>query len=202
MPGYRPAAEHITFGRRKGVTLGGFASWQGAVDERIDTAQANPYTGGFDANAVAGADVLLNWGPLELDGEIDWLWRRFSDGFPSRYAEGGRNPAYRAAPDYLDRVWHLRGSWTASLPRGQYLEPAFLYSRYDGDRASPVNTSGEDQVVDAGINWHQRKNGIKVSLHYLWQDGEARSLFTQGPNRRGELRQRNDYLALGVLLGI
>lgn len=199
---YRLAVDHNAFGKRRGATLGAFATWQGAVGERVDTAQANPYAGGFDANASMGADLLCNWGGLELDAEADILWRRFSEGFPARYASVGKNPAYRPDRESLELAWHARGGYSFALPGGRYLEPTVAYSRFAGDVHSPVNTGGEDRVLDAGINGYLQKNALKVSLHYLWQEGEARSLFTQGPNARGELRQRNDYLALGVLLAL
>ncbi|HLP41095.1 MAG TPA: porin [Fibrobacteria bacterium] len=57
-------------------------------------------------------------------------------------------------------------------------------------------------MIDAGVNWYIQKNNLKISLHYVGQDGEARSMFTQGPNKKGEVKQRNDYIALGAIFGL
>jgi phosphate-selective porin len=77
-----------------------------------------------------------------------------------------------------------------------------MYTRFDGDKTSVINTNGTDEALDAGLNWYLQRNNLKLSLHYVRQDGDGKSMFTQGANKKGELKQRNDYLALGLLVGI
>jgi hypothetical protein len=200
--GYKLNTELNGFGKRTGITLAGYASWQGPMDEKLDTTQANPYIGGFDANSVYGGSLLLNWKYLELDAEWDFLYREFTDGFPASYAATKKNAAYAQAGSFLDQVWHIRGGYSIPVFKAQFLEPTAMYSGFIGDKGSPVNTDGEDEVIDAGLNWYVQKNGLKVSLHYVRQDGEAKSMFTQGANKKGEIKRRSDYLALGVIFGI
>lgn len=200
--GYRLSPELNYFGKRRGITAAAWASWQGESDEKTDTLQANPYLGGFKRNSVYGANLLLNWKGLALDAELDFLYREFSPGFPAAYAATRKNAAYARNPEFQDQVWHIRGAYCIPILKTQFLEPALMYSRFDGDRSSPINTDGSDRVLDGGLNWYVQKNNLKVSLHYVKQDGEAKSLFTQGPGKNGDVRQRNDYLALGVLFGL
>jgi hypothetical protein len=198
---YKLGSDYNYFGKRKGVTLSVYGSWQGRSDEKLDTAQANPYAGGFKQSSVGGASLTANWGGLEIDGEMDFLYREFTPGFPAAYAATKKNAAYVQGPDFTDRVWHVRGGYT--LPAGTtYVEPALMYARFEGEKTSPTNTLGEDAVLDAGVNWYIQKNNLKLSLHYVRQEGEAKSLFTQGPNKKGELKQRNDFISLGLLVGI
>lgn len=199
---YRLSTDLNSFGKRKGATLAAFATWQGATDEKLDTALANPYIGGFDMNSVMGASLLINWGGLELDAEYDLLYREFSPGFPKTYAAAKKNATYAPSPNFEDKVWHLRGGYSLPVLKTHFLEPALMYSRFEGDKSSPINTQGTDEVWDAGLNWYVQKNNLKISLHYVVQDGEVKSLFTQGANDKGELKQRNDYLALGMIFGI
>jgi len=198
---YRLGSDINYFGKRRGATLAVYASWQGRADEKLDTTQANPYIGGFKQNAVGGASLLANWAGLEVDGELDFLYRQFTAGFPAAYAATKKNSTYVVGPDYTDRVWHVRGGY--SLPvRATFVEPTVMYTRFDGDKTSIINTNGTDEALDAGLNWYLQKNNLKLSLHYVRQDGDGKSMFTQGANKKGELKQRNDYLALGLLVGI
>ncbi|MDB5050907.1 MAG: phosphate-selective porin and superfamily protein [Fibrobacteres bacterium] len=199
---YKLSTDLNSFGKRTGLTLSAYATWQGESDEKLDTTQANPYIGGFKRNSVYGSSLLLNWRYLELDGEFDFLYREFTDAFPALYAATKKNAAYVPFTSFQDKVWHIRAGYSIPIPAGQFLEPSLLYSAFIGDKSSPINTDGTDNVLDGGLNWYIQKNSLKVSLHYVVQDGEAKSQFTQGPDKKGALKQRNDYLALGVLIGI
>ncbi|HKP97804.1 MAG TPA: porin [Fibrobacteria bacterium] len=199
---YKLSTDLNSFGKRKGITLAAYGTWQGESDEKLDTAQANPYIGGFKQNSILGGSLLANWRYLELDAECDFLYRKFTSGFPAAYAATKKNAPYVQGPDFRDQVWHVRGGYSFPILAAQFLEPTVMFSRFEGDESSPINTSGEDQVLDAGLNWYVQKNNLKVSFHYVKQDGEAKSMFTQGANKKGELKQRNDYLALGVIIGL
>lgn len=199
---YKLSTEPNSFGKRRGVTLAAYGTWQGRSDEKLDTTQANPYIGGFKQNSVYGSSLLCNWKSLELDGEFDFLYRQFTDGFPALYAATKKNATYEKNPEFQDQVWHVRGGYSFPILKTQFIEPTLMYSRFEGESGSPVNTDGEDDVLDAGVNWYLQKNNLKVSFHYVRQDGEGKSMFTQGPDKKGGLKQRNDYLALGVIVGI
>lgn len=199
---YKLSTEPNSFGKRTGVTVAAFASWQGKTDEKLDTTQTNPYIGGFAKNSVMGSSLLLNWLGLELDAEWDLLYREFSDGFPALYAATKKNTTYVKSTAVEDQVWHVRGGYSFLILKTQFVEPTLMYSRFDGEKSDPTNSGGSDKVLDAGLNWYVQKNNLKITLHYVKQDGDAKSLFTQGANKKGELKQRNDYLAVGFVVGI
>jgi hypothetical protein len=195
--GYRSNADFNFFGKRSGITLGAFGAWQGPQD--LDTIGA-AYDGGFKRNTAFGGDFQANWKYLELDGELDFMQRSFSIADTGAlYKVATKAASYVKGTEYQDRVWHIRGGYSIPVMNGQFMEPTVMFSQFFGDESSPVNPDGKDQVLDAGVNWYLQKNNLKLSLHYVAQDGRAKSMYTAGLSK-GVLKQRNDYVALGVLL--
>lgn len=177
------------FGRRKGLSLGGGGTWQGRTDL-------------FQSSYAASVDMLFNWGPFNLDGEWNFMWRE------------GERPSNTNGPrafTYESGVGHLRASY--NLVVGKYfLEPAFLVYRFSGatdaveqaDAEAVGAFSGTDNTYDIGLNWHLSRRQLKLALHYTWHeadagdggDGFAGNLFFFQPGV-GAIR-RGDWLGLGL----
>jgi hypothetical protein len=182
-----------TFGRRKGVTLALNGTHQGRTNE---TAQGNlvppgtivfSYGGGFAENALLGADLLLNYGQLNLNAEYDLLYRRFDTDVLLLVAGlDGR--------EYTDRVWHVRAGYNLTLRNGQVIEPVAMISRYRADPFSAVYAGGRHEMASLGVNWYLDGNDWKINLHYAWQELDLR------PQGGAAPREIGDFLGLGFQL--
>jgi len=62
-----------------------------------------------------------------------------------------------------------------------------------GSTGSQFN--GKDTENNAGINWYLNKNNLKLSLHYVWQNGRGKTALTDGVTFK-----KGDYAGLGFLL--
>ena len=173
------------FGRRRGVTLAFAASEQAATDQ-------------FEQNRALSTDLLLNWGPWNLDGEYSYLFR-----------EGGNGQSTSG------RVGHVRLSRNIGLPHGRTLEPVALYWFYHGPMtaeeqaaARALNSfAGEDYSLDLGLNYYFNP-GLKLSLHHTWRWGEAGAAEEPQTLRNNYYQQvglgairRGDWLGLGLVAG-
>lgn len=208
------------FGARKGLSLAAFGSYQGAVDERftVDSGQVTNrtliYNGGFKANSSLGGDLLVNWAGWTVGAEYALLQRTFGDVFRSRWRQRATDTATirsrfarsgmpRELRDFRDRVYSVYAGYSIPIGETQFLEPSALFSRFEGDPdgGSPVYNLGEDQVIDLGVNWYVKKNTLKLSLHYLMQEGGPVSLFaSQRPSATGETQTRSDVAVLALQL--
>jgi hypothetical protein len=194
------------FGKRKGVTISGYTTWQGRTDEKCDpkdtfnlakgTFTAKGYKGGFNRNTVVGADLLANYLGLTLDGEYSVLRREFTDAFQATYK------TIITATSYTDKVWHVRAGYSIPVFGSHFIEPAILYTEFDGDKNSVNYPAGRDKILDAGVNWYVNKNNLKVSLHWLNQSGAPKSMFAKSvPDpKTGAYKERDDAVVLGVQL--
>lgn len=134
------------FGTRKGLSVGGGGSWQGATDL-------------FDRSYAASTDLLFNWGPLNVDGEWNWMWR----------------------DDYFSQTGHVRAGYNVVISKRYYLEPAFMVMQFTGasDLAGQAEakalgaSSGSETSFNAGINWYLNKTHLKLMLHYTWHLADA-----------------------------
>lgn len=140
------------FGNRKGVTIGINASHQGANSI-------------FDYNMVLGADLQVNWGPLDVVLEYDWLLRDNK----SLLGEPGKNT--------VDQVNSAKLAWNFKLKNNTLLQPTFMFTSEDSDDSgSGVNkfTNSMDQQIFAfGLNWLINKDKLKLGLHFT--DGKISS---------------------------
>jgi hypothetical protein len=127
--------------QRRGVTLAWNYTHQGETDL-------------FQSNTMQGVDVLANWGPLNVSGEYDLLYRE------------------RRIGNSRDVVYHARAGYNIHLPHGHILEPAYLYSGMEGEPASPTIPDETRIVHDAGVNWYVDRNDVRVNLHAVWQNGD------------------------------
>jgi hypothetical protein len=177
------------FNERKGISLDLNASRQGETDL-------------FKNSTAFGPGLLLNWGPLNLDGE--WIWME-RDG--ERKLADGQVRSFTAKSG----TGHVRAG--VNLPAGRFvLEPVFMVMHFNGamDTAGQADSStvkqsyGEETTYDAGINWYLDGKNLKVLLHYTWRSGDpgeagpgsqANMFFSQ--NGLGAIR-RGNWLGLGV----
>jgi hypothetical protein len=181
-------------GKRKGITLGLSGSHQGETNETATEVRnaegaltGYRYFGGFDQNALFGADLLLNWGPWDLDAEWIGMRREFNPGFVVDHELG--------AEDFQDTVWHVRTAWNFALANGRILQPAIMYTRFEGDEDSPLYPGGEEETLEVGLNYYIDGHGWFVSAFYGWQDGTPVSR-----SWRTALEDRGNYLGLGTTL--
>lgn len=107
----------------------------------------------FKRNNMIGFDLLANYGDINFDAEYNLLKRDTGN------------------ERYTDVVYHIRASYNLTLPSGRILEPSFMYSDFDGDKDSARWPGEEHMVASLGVNWHLDQ-GIKLGLHYFWQDDE------------------------------
>lgn len=204
---YSPSRAGSSGGKRSGVTLGAYASWQGATDVKLDTTftvtsirnKANTkdsiwtesrsvkYAGGFDENQVFGLDLQAEWKGFLLNGEVAWLHRSFD--------AANVDKVYVLAKEYTDNVWHVRAAYF--LPVGKVVvEPSAMYSSYTAADSSSLNPGGEESLLDLGIDTWLSKNTVRVGLHYVMEDGKAKSGYTSGVAKSGAYSQKDDaYVA-------
>lgn len=132
------------WGKRKGVTLGVGASAQknGAISDSLF----------FDKSYAYGADVLINFFGLQVDGEY-FTFIRESGGI-SRYA---------------GLQWHIRLGYSFVVA-GKYIEPTLSIDSYSGEGNEKLyEFIGFDNTIDIGINWYLNKDKLKLALHYVAQ---------------------------------
>lgn len=177
------------FGKRKGLTIGLAGSAQGQTDL-------------FKANSALGVDVLLNLGHLTLDG--DW----------SRLVRKGHEDATDVSRDFTVNAGtgYIRMGYNIYLKNGYVLEPLAMFVRYNGetdaqaqaDAASVKSPSGEEQIIDLGVNLFFNPD-LKLSLHYTLRDAApgaagngatVNNYFTQ--DGVGAIH-RGDWLGLGLV---
>ncbi|MGK7396576.1 MAG: porin [Candidatus Cyclobacteriaceae bacterium M3_2C_046] len=155
------------FGRRKGASLGISGAYHGPSDR-------------FSARKTAGFDWLINWGPLNLDGE----WFRMHSSRPNQtvYSQTG----------------FIRAGYNWILNEKYFLEPALMWSYFYGPSPAEVIDAynGSDQIFDFGLNWYLNEHKLKINLHYLHQSGSGTNNFYVFQNGRSV--QKGDLIGLGV----
>ncbi|MBK7477923.1 MAG: hypothetical protein IPI11_18655 [Haliscomenobacter sp.] len=147
------------YNQRKGVTFALNGAWQGQTDV-------------FRSSGALAADVLFNWGPWNIDGEINRLWRE------GEHPGGGNGPLAVQSVEYTG---HVRGSYNWVVGGKAFLEPAFMVMFFDGpmdaqgqaDAAALKMSAGSEKTLDAGLNWHLQQRRLKLLLHYTWRLGDA-----------------------------
>ncbi|MBK9015820.1 MAG: hypothetical protein IPM82_18130 [Saprospiraceae bacterium] len=172
------------FNKRKGVSLDLNIARQGETEL-------------FQSSTAYGPGLLLNWGPLNFDGEWMLMEREGVDSL-------GTFTANEASS-------HLRLG--VNVPTGKFvLEPVFMVMKFKGemdakgqaDAALLKMSSGEETTFDAGINWYLDGKNLKLALHYTWRNGDpgdagdgsqVNAFFSQ--SGVGAIR-RGNWLGLGL----
>lgn len=200
------------FGKRIGLTIAGYASFQGRTDERYDTAKCvfdsskgtytlRGYKGGFRQNHVMGADLLGSFKGLTLNAEYALLKRDFTESWMHSINTYLAAKNLAAFGNYTDKVWHVRAACAFPVLEKQFLEPAVIYTVFKGDEKSVNYPAGEDKTLDAGVNWYINKNNMKLSIHWLRQNGTPVSAFAKkAPDSKGNYKERDDAVVFAVQL--
>jgi len=177
------------FGKRHGLTIAVAGAHQGESSL-------------FKSNQAAGADVLLNLGQLNVDGEWHYLLRE------------GTAPGNGEADTYqaLAGTGYLRASYNLLLQHDYVLEPAAMIARFEGatnaeeqEKAERLQAfAGKETIIDLGLNFYFNPD-LKLSLHYTHREGDAgdkgdgatvNNYFSQ--SEVGAIH-RGDWLGLGAV---
>ncbi len=165
MTQYSVAHEINYYNQRRGLTWSWYAAHQGATDL-------------FMRSQIIGTDLLFNFDNLNLDAEINRLYRRYTH---------GRRQAYAG---------HIRGGINIDLSPKFLLEPALMWSFFRSNQVATGNAfTGRDQTWDVGLNFYWQKTRFKTNIHYVWQAGKGNNLYTQ---QNGRQVAKGDYLGLGL----
>jgi len=136
--------------KRSGITLGIGGSTQ-STGKLTDTTF-------FGSSTAYGTDILINYKGARIDGEYFLL--------------------HRTAPDLNDfegKEWHLRIGYSFIIA-DKYLEPVITYDNYEGEGSKSLyNYIGDNTTLDLGVNWYINKDKLKLSMHYVIQQGSVSS---------------------------
>ncbi|MCI5080143.1 MAG: OprO/OprP family phosphate-selective porin [Saprospiraceae bacterium] len=178
---YSTSHKHNHFGKRKGLTL----TFSGSE---------NGETFNWETNRIYGADLLFNWGPVNLSGEYMTLYRA-SDAIGETTAQVGFAKA------------------SVNIPAGKLvLEPTINYMFFLGETDIDAQRSalemgalaGEDSYIDFTINLYFSPK-VFLSLAYVARTGNSGELgdgftgnnyFSQGSV--GAI-QRGNYFGTGFV---
>ena len=134
--------------KRNGVTIGFGASSQ-SDGKLTDTTF-------FDNSTAYGADILINYQGLRIDGEY-FMFNRVAE----------------SVEDYDGTEWHIRAGYSFVIA-GKYIEPVITYESYEGEGTKSLyKYIGDDTTLDLGVNWYLNKDKFKLALHYVIQDGSV-----------------------------
>jgi hypothetical protein len=179
------------YNKRKGLSIGFGGSTQGETDV-------------FDRSQALGLDFLFNYGPLNVDGDFNFMQRQGSR------VLGGTEEVRTFT--YNSNTGHIRAGYNLILADKYFLEPTFMIMQFNGGQtqeaqadARAVNAfSGSEATYDVGINWYLNKKNLKLMLHYVWNEGDmgaandgftGNAFFSQGAV--GPI-QRGNWLGLGL----
>jgi len=143
---YRLAGNH--WQNRKGITLGlgGSSQYNGQLNDSLY----------FKRSYALGADLLANFKGFRVDAEY-FLFERYAVQLTS----------------YYGRQWHIRTGYSFKI-NNTYVEPAVTFDRYDGTGNKMLyKYIGNDYTLDIGLNWYINHEKLKLSVHYLMQNGTA-----------------------------
>jgi hypothetical protein len=112
----------------------------------------------FTSNYAGGFDVLFNYGNWNIDGE--WMYME-------RHTE---------AQTYTMKAGHIRAGYNLIIKDKIFLEPCVMVTDFEGDQGAQF--SGEDRMLDVGVNWYLNKKNCKLSLHYITQQGHGDNNYT------------------------
>ncbi len=134
------------YGRRKGLSIGANIGYQART--RL-----------FRDNTLTGVDAQLNYGPLDVLFEYNWLYR-----------ESTLNT--NGSLTTTDRMLTLKVAWNILMRNQTILQGNFMYSDEQADplftdKQNPFTGAGTQRVVDIGVNYLLRRDRLKIGLHYF-----------------------------------
>lgn len=128
----------------------------------------------FSTNDFAGIDVMVNYNAFNFDIEGASLKRRF---------EG---------QTYEMKTWQVRAGYNLIIAKKAFVEPTVMYMAFEGDPGA--TSSGEEEMYDFGVNWYLNKRNLKLSLHYVIQDGYGDNGYTDETTFK-----KGDYIGVGFV---
>jgi hypothetical protein len=128
----------------------------------------------FTTNDFAGVDVMLNYNALNLDIEGASLKRR---------VEG---------QTYEMKTWQVRAGYNIIIAKKAFIEPVVMYMGFEGDPGA--TNYGEEEMIDMGVNWYLNKRNLKLSLHYVMQDGYGDNGYTDETTFK-----KGDFVGVGFV---
>lgn len=129
----------------------------------------------FESNNFKGADVMFNYNGLNLDAEGASLTRKI---------EG---------KTYEMTTWQVRFGYNLIIAKKFFIEPVVMYMAFEGDEGATF--TGEENMLDMGVNWYLNKRHLKMSLHYVKQDGFGDNNYTDDTTFR-----KGDFVGYGFVL--
>jgi phosphate-selective porin len=67
-----------------------------------------------------------------------------------------------------------------------------MFMHFEGENGAP--SSGEENMYDVGVNWYLNKKNLKMSLHYVKQDGHGDNGYTDQVTFK-----KGDYVGVGFV---
>jgi hypothetical protein len=128
----------------------------------------------FTSNDFTGVDVMINYRNLNFDVEGASLRRR---------VEG---------QTYEMKTWQVRAGYNIIIAKKLFIEPVAMYMSFEGDPGA-VN-SGVEEMYDFGVNWYLNKKNLKLSVHYVTQDGYGDNGYTDETTFK-----KGDYIGVGFV---
>ncbi len=134
------------YGQRKGLSLGANIGYQSRTQL-------------FYNNALTGIDAQLNYGPLDLIFEYNWLYREnLRNGDPTLPT--------------TDQMLTLKVAWNFLFDNQTILQAVWMYSDERADyqfanRQNPFTGAATQHVWEVGINYLLRRDRLKLGLHYF-----------------------------------
>lgn len=133
------------YGQRKGISLGINASHQGE-------------TSIFKENMFFGADIQLNYGPLDIVLEQNWMYRESTLSSTQTIKT-------------TDQVNSAKMAWNFIQKNNTIIQPSLMLSSESPDKQfvgqNPFTKSSKQYVIDAGVNWLINKDRLKLGLHFV-----------------------------------
>lgn len=179
------------FGERNGLSLGLGGSYQGETDI-------------FETSTSFAADMLLNYGPITIDGEYIIMNRSDARNFVVDNV---------GEIDYTSTTGHGRAGYSFVVG-DQFLEAVGMIMFFEGAEVGAVDNqgnpeqvqasrveafSGDEFTYDAGINWYLNKRKLKLMAHYTWRDSDnrGRNAYWRQSRFDGNI-QRGDWWGVGL----
>jgi hypothetical protein len=73
--------------------------------------------------------------------------------------------------DFDGSEFHIQNAYSIPLKK-TFIEPSFTYEKYEGTGNKALfKQIGDDETYDIGVNWYLDGQKIKLSLHYILQEG-------------------------------
>lgn len=140
------------WGKRNGITLGFGGSTQknGMLDSNSSLF--------FKKSLTYGADILFDYKGFRFDAEYFLLKREVQN-----------------SESFHGSEWHIRAGYLIPV-KGKLIEPSITYDYYEGNGNRLVyKYIGDDCTLDIGVNYYLNKDKLKLSAHYMMQNGTVNS---------------------------